>query len=216
MFSPLSPGPTQAVVRTCDMGSRVAVDRCRSCLEKGPDPRLDSQLLIRCSRLQCKYLLRLVLHSRRSFLIRTCLQDHFAAADPKPRTQIPCRKRPQRVMAHSGLHLFSLPLELLDTLTPRVLSSSVRGAPQKTKVETVKNETYETTLLDPAASRSCNVCPGAVFANTDIEGHRSHFRTDWHRYNVKSKLSNGRLVNERDFAILVEGMRHVSQYSQRL
>ena len=59
--------------------------------------------------------------------------------------------------------------------------------------------------LDPSASKTCNVCPGAVFATSDVAGHRSHFKTDWHRYNVKSKLSNGKLATEREFTLLVEG-----------
>lgn len=107
-------------------------------------------------------------------------------------------------MARPNLHLFSLPLELLDSLTPRNLRSTIKEPPRRTSIKTDGDEPNEVQQLDPSASRSCNVCPGVVFANTDIEGHRSHFRTDWHRYNVKSKLSNGRLVNERDFALLVE------------
>lgn len=105
-------------------------------------------------------------------------------------------------MARPSLHLFSLPPELLDSLTPRNYLRNVREAPEGLKEE----EPIEAIPSDPSASRSCNICPSAVFANSDVEGHRSHFRTDWHRYNVKAKLSNGKLATEREFAILVEGM----------
>ena len=59
-----------------------------------------------------------------------------------------------------------------------------------------------------SGSRSCNICLGVTFSNVDDQ--RSHFRSDWHRYNVKAKLSNGKIVSETDFASLLEGLVNVS------
>jgi len=53
-----------------------------------------------------------------------------------------------------------------------------------------------------AASRACNVCQGVTFA--DVKDQRIHFRSDWHRYNVKSRLNNGKSVSEAEFALLVD------------
>ena len=57
------------------------------------------------------------------------------------------------------------------------------------------------------SGRSCNVCQGASFANVDDQ--RNHFRSDWHRYNVKLRLNGKDPVAESEFTRLVEGIpRH--------
>ncbi|KIK48180.1 hypothetical protein CY34DRAFT_798560 [Suillus luteus UH-Slu-Lm8-n1] len=92
-------------------------------------------------------------------------------------------------------HVFSLPPELLETLTPRNL---INRPPSEvsTLVQTVPP------VSDNA--RACNVCHGATFA--DVTEQRSHFRSDWHRYNVKIRLRGGSPVTEPAFAQLVEGL----------
>lgn len=95
-----------------------------------------------------------------------------------------------------SLHIYSLPLELIDTLRPVNLISGVNN-------EEPREETKPDVL--PAVSqnaRTCNICLGASF--TDVEDQRSHFRSDWHRYNVKARLEKGKIVNEQEFAVLVE------------
>ncbi|KAG1750056.1 hypothetical protein EDD22DRAFT_916702 [Suillus occidentalis] len=92
-------------------------------------------------------------------------------------------------------HVFSLPPELLETLTPRNLIS--RPPPEvSTLVQTAPP------VSDNA--RACNVCHGATFA--DVTEQRSHFRSDWHRYNVKIRLRGGSPVTKPAFAQLVEGL----------
>ncbi|KAH8116385.1 hypothetical protein DFH11DRAFT_1207251 [Phellopilus nigrolimitatus] len=101
----------------------------------------------------------------------------------------------------TSLHLFSLPPELLDTLTPRNLLSQDRAlSPEPRSGKPLAAEAAQSTT----GARSCNICLGAVF--TDVDEQRSHFRSDWHRYNVKARLGNGKVVSEAEFAILVEGL----------
>ncbi|KAF8899611.1 hypothetical protein CPB84DRAFT_1780198 [Gymnopilus junonius] len=79
-------------------------------------------------------------------------------------------------MQTSHYHIFSLPLELLDSLTPQSKSGP----------------------------RACAICNGITFL--DVNEQRAHFRSDWHRYNVKTRLNGGKTVSEPTFAQLVEGL----------
>jgi len=64
-----------------------------------------------------------------------------------------------------------------------------------------------------ANSRACNVCIGATFI--DVDEQRAHYRSDWHRYNVKTRLNGGKAVSENQFAQLVDGMCHNSIIDRR-
>ncbi|KAG1804509.1 uncharacterized protein BJ212DRAFT_1393488 [Suillus subaureus] len=93
-------------------------------------------------------------------------------------------------------HVFSLPPELLETLTPRNLISRPPPPEASTLVQTTPP------VSDNA--RACNICLGATFA--DVTEQRTHFRSDWHRYNVKIRLRGGSPVTEPAFAQLVDGL----------
>uniref|UniRef100_A0A7S3NJM4 C2H2-type domain-containing protein n=1 Tax=Aureoumbra lagunensis TaxID=44058 RepID=A0A7S3NJM4_9STRA len=43
---------------------------------------------------------------------------------------------------------------------------------------------------------TCNTCGGSF---SDTAAHRCHFRSDWHRYNLKRKLENKPPISEADF-----------------
>lgn len=97
-------------------------------------------------------------------------------------------------MAHR-YNVFSLPSQLVDTLTPRTLiaqPSPREPSPPPPKVAPTSNV------------KGCNICFGAAFP--DVEEQRAHFRTDWHHYNVKIRLTGGNSVTEAAFAELVGGM----------
>lgn len=47
---------------------------------------------------------------------------------------------------------------------------------------------------------SCNTCPGAEFS--DVNDHRNHFKTIWHKYNIKRKSRNVEPIIEAEFNIL--------------
>lgn len=96
-------------------------------------------------------------------------------------------------MAHR-YNVFSLPSQLVDTLTPRTLIGQAQPrepSPPPPKVAPISN------------AKGCNICLGVAFA--DVDEQRAHFRTDWHRYNVKIRLSGGNPVTESAFAQLVGG-----------
>ncbi|KAJ7636063.1 hypothetical protein DFH06DRAFT_1002917 [Mycena polygramma] len=95
----------------------------------------------------------------------------------------------------SHFHVYSLPVELLDTLTPRNLVSEPRPrSPSPTPLASTST----------TGSRACNICNGATFQ--DVEEQRTHFRSDWHRYNVKTRLNGGHPVSELEFSKLVDGL----------
>ncbi|KAJ7746875.1 hypothetical protein DFH07DRAFT_831634 [Mycena maculata] len=95
----------------------------------------------------------------------------------------------------SNFHIYSLPIELLDTLTPRNLVGELRPrSPSPVPLPSTST----------TGSRACNVCNGASFI--DVEEQRVHFRSDWHRYNVKTRLNGGQPVSEFDFSKLVDGL----------
>jgi hypothetical protein len=95
-------------------------------------------------------------------------------------------------------HVFSLPKELLDTLIPRNVEALLSN-PETEEQESVHQQQPQLN----AGPRSCNVCPGASF--TDVGDQRSHYRSDWHRYNVKLRLSGANPVPAPEFDKLVDG-----------
>jgi hypothetical protein len=103
--------------------------------------------------------------------------------------------------SYEAYHLFSLPPALLDNITLREDHSV---AQQDESVTSGIKPSDSTTLAPVGSGRACNVCLNATFAGVDEQ--RSHFRSDWHRYNVKTKLGGGHAVDEPRFASLVEGM----------
>ncbi|KAG8220892.1 hypothetical protein J3R82DRAFT_2392 [Butyriboletus roseoflavus] len=98
-------------------------------------------------------------------------------------------------MAHR-YNVFSLPSQLVDTLTPRTLTG--QAPPREPSPPPPPKGT------PTSNAKGCNICLGAAFA--DVDEQRAHFRTDWHRYNVKIRLTGGHPVTESTFAQLVGGL----------
>ncbi|EDR05664.1 uncharacterized protein LACBIDRAFT_302801 [Laccaria bicolor S238N-H82] len=95
-----------------------------------------------------------------------------------------------------SFHVYSLPPELLHTLTPRtLLNRPPSRAPTPEPV------------LPPASTsglRACSICLGITFR--DLDEQRTHFRSDWHRYNVKVRLNGGQPVTEAIFGELIDAL----------
>lgn len=111
-----------------------------------------------------------------------------------------CNFQPPTVsiaMAQSQYHLFSLPQEILDTLVPRNIANQTTAPPPP------RTDSAAPAPQPTAGSRACNICLGATFV--DVDDQRAHFRSDWHRYNVKIRLGGGEPVSEARFAQLVDG-----------
>lgn len=93
-------------------------------------------------------------------------------------------------------HVFSLPPELIQTLVPRTLAFS-QQQPEP------EPEQAQAQAQAPTSALSCAACLGITFL--DVDEQRAHVRSDWHRYNVKTRLAGGKPVDEPAFALLVSG-----------
>lgn len=100
----------------------------------------------------------------------------------------------------STFHVFALPAELLQNLTLRSRLAQQPATAESNNATEQQNLSSQQTATH--GSRACNVCLGATFL--DVEEQRVHFRSDWHRYNVKIRLHGGKPTSEVDFAKLVD------------
>lgn len=96
-------------------------------------------------------------------------------------------------------HVFSLPSPLLESLIPRNIVNQSASDHHSRPISPAPAPS--STLA--AASRACNICLGAEFA--DVDEQRAHFRSDWHRYNVKMRVGGSNAVTEAQFSQLVDG-----------
>jgi hypothetical protein len=93
------------------------------------------------------------------------------------------------------MYLFDLPRDLLDTLVLRTIELEVHVSRPQTPPTLIRE-------LGPRGLL-CSICAGAAFS--DLAQQRAHYRSDWHRYNVKAKLAGKKVVSENEFSNLVEG-----------
>jgi hypothetical protein len=96
----------------------------------------------------------------------------------------------------SQYHVFSIPSSLLTSLTPR---EHISQTPPRV------SSPAPTAAL---GARACNVCLASGFG--DVDEQRAHFRSDWHRYNVKMRLNGASPVTESAFAELMDRTRPMS------
>ena len=99
-------------------------------------------------------------------------------------------------------HVFSIPQALLDTLVPRNILTQPTAAVEGSSRPTSPVLAPTTVNATASGARACNICLGVVFA--DVDEQRIHFRSDWHRYNVKTRMGGGNAVNEANFAQLID------------
>jgi hypothetical protein len=99
------------------------------------------------------------------------------------------------------VYLYSIPQDVLSTLQPRASTLT----PYSVAAEQPLSDTLEQPALE-SKGIACNLCLGASF--TDVHEQRAHFRSDWHRYNVKMRLNDAasQPVTEPEFNNLIEGM----------
>jgi hypothetical protein len=97
-----------------------------------------------------------------------------------------------------AINVYALPPQLLQNLSVR----SIQSANTTRQSEAADQTPAPTTLTANGSSLRCHTCPNAGFET--IEDQREHFRSDWHRYNVKAKLT-GRAVSAEEWDGMVEG-----------
>lgn len=92
------------------------------------------------------------------------------------------------------MNIFKLPPELLTTLVPRTLITEPLPPEPTMPRETLIHKTG-------AKGLACTACLNAVFE--DANDQRSHYRSDWHRYNVKARMAGKKVVSETEFSNIV-------------
>ncbi|CAE6482054.1 unnamed protein product [Rhizoctonia solani] len=100
------------------------------------------------------------------------------------------------------IHVFSIPANLLEVLSLRE-SSLVANPPP---AATPKRPETPPQSASTGSTPSCTVCLGANLS--DVKDQRAHFRSDWHRYNVKMRLQDAshQPASEEQFTKLVEDL----------
>ncbi len=109
---------------------------------------------------------------------------------------------PQTILSRS-IFVYSLPKPLLAELTVR----SIQDAPkveELDKATQIASSSQQPTqpVSNGGSTLRCQTCPGAGFES--VEEQRGHFKSDWHRYNVKAKM-NGKTVSAEQWEGMVEG-----------
>lgn len=100
--------------------------------------------------------------------------------------------------------VYRLSRELLDTLVLRTLRLDQPPSPNYEPTPNFDSLNGAVNSGTNTGARACNICLCVTFI--DVEEQRIHFRSDWHRYNVKTRHSGGQAVSEETFSQLVEGM----------
>lgn len=104
-------------------------------------------------------------------------------------------------MLTRAINVYALPKELLDNLV-------VRSIQAETPEENADQPSSSKAKPEVATSGSlrCQACPDVTFET--LEDQRAHFKSDWHRYNVKARLT-GRAVSAEEWEGMVEGKSYL-------
>jgi hypothetical protein len=122
----------------------------------------------------------------------------WAICSARERRMVAVASQNQTAIMSSHWHVFSLPPELIQTLVPRTLA-----LPEQQPEPEPEPEQAPAPAPAPTSALSCAACLGITFR--DVDEQRAHVRSDWHRYNVKTRLAGGKPVDEPAFALLVSG-----------
>ena len=94
------------------------------------------------------------------------------------------------------LFLYSLPPELLDSLT-------LKGETHTQIDETTTNSNESGHDNTAAGTAGCATCNISAFA--DVSQQRDHARSDLHKFNLKRKLSGQKVVSADEFEKMLDG-----------
>ena len=107
-----------------------------------------------------------------------------------------------------ALFAYSLPAALLSNLSVRSIAAELaiggetveQAGPSKSKSHASAPAT--TPVLSNGTLR-CTACPNAAFET--VEEQRTHFKSDWHRYNAKARLEGKNAVGQEEWDNMIEG-----------
>ena len=108
-----------------------------------------------------------------------------------------------------ALNIYTLPQELLSNLAVRTIAEL--DDPQSEAGPSTSNATSkERSAKAPAAASQapsgtlgCQSCPNTLFET--VEEQRTHFKSDWHRYNAKARMEGKAIVDAEQWENMVEG-----------
>jgi ankyrin repeat and zinc finger domain-containing protein 1 len=104
------------------------------------------------------------------------------------------------------LYIYSLPSEILDTITLRDnVTSTLPAAKEETKTND-QNRAKETKVEDVAGNGvvGCATCNISAFA--DVAEQREHVRHDLHKFNLKRSLISQPVVSADEFDKMLDGI----------
>lgn len=108
------------------------------------------------------------------------------------------------LLSNGPLYAFALPQELLQVLALRSpLGGHSAVGSTNSNGDAAKDEPPSSTVNGAVSALGCSLCHVQTFES--LPEQRSHFSSDWHRYNVKRKLANKSAVRENEWEGLVEG-----------
>ena len=100
------------------------------------------------------------------------------------------------------LFIYSLPTELLDTLTLKgETHAQIEESP-----ETANESEQDNSAMGKAGCTTCNI---TSFAN--VSQQREHVRSDLHKFNLKRKLSGQQVVMADEFDKMLDGTCSILQ-----
>lgn len=102
------------------------------------------------------------------------------------------------------LTVYQLPPELLAGLSVRSIQAPPSTPSTEPAASAGPSRKQHTVAPSPAyqGEFGCQTCPGASFETP--EEQRAHFKSDWHRYNIKAKLK-GQVVTAEQWEQMIEG-----------
>jgi hypothetical protein len=105
-----------------------------------------------------------------------------------------------------ALFAYSLPAALLSNLSVRSIAAELAiGGETEDQAGPSKSKSHASAPA-PALSNGtlrCTACPNAAFET--VEEQRTHFKSDWHRYNAKARLEGKNAVGQEEWDNMVEG-----------
>jgi hypothetical protein len=110
------------------------------------------------------------------------------------------------ILGNGPLYAFSLPAELLEVIQLRSPLGTAPSEKQKESDNAVENggSDGEDYVNRPEGSAlRCSLCGIARFES--ITEQRTHFSSDWHRYNIKRSLASKDSVKEQEWDTMVDG-----------
>ncbi|CUS21473.1 LAQU0S03e03400g1_1 [Lachancea quebecensis] len=99
------------------------------------------------------------------------------------------------------LYAFELPKEILGSLELMVFDASVAEVPAEAETRTTEPEVKKPVEAESSYTRACRTC-GEEFSSEDLQ--KSHYKSDYHRFNIKRKLNDMPALSLDEFEVMTE------------